>query len=401
MLAVLCAALLAAASSNDTVVTRDGGRVVGTVIEENPTTGVTIQTPDGQVRQYTRDQVDRIEFADGTVSRMEPAPRAPVPPPAAAAPQPAPQPAPQAQNGSNEGDSRSGKLDTIYFQGGGRARGTVLEDSPREGVSVRLIDGTIRHYSRREISRIEYADGTVARWRTPPETTRRSAPPPAYAPPPTYAPPPSAPPPYTPEPAYVQRGPRSMEPLPLWAAVGVGATFFGGDAERDFTMRDTFNPQAHIGLEGGVRLSPAFGLGLYMDIGGGDPAAPVRDQCRATGLTDCVATAGRIGFLLRHTWEPASTAAKWVTLGTGWEFGSVSADNGMNSNEEVFTYKGREYLRLGAGVDFRQNPVLGVGLYGSVAFGEYDRIETPTANSSVQGDLHTTVQVGVRLTLFP
>jgi hypothetical protein len=396
MLAVLCAALLAAASSNDTVVTRDGGRVVGTVIEENPTAGVTIQTPDGHVRQYTRDQVDRIEFADGTVSRIEPAPRAPVPPPVAAAPQPSPPP--PAHNGWNEADPRSGKLDAIFFMGGGRARGTVLEDSPREGVTFRLMDGTLRQYSRREISRIEYSDGTVARWRTPPPAP--SAPPPSYAPsvyapPPPYAPPPS-PPPAAPPPAA-----REMQPLPLWTSVGVGATFFGGHAERNFTMSSTFNPQAHIGLEGGVRLSPAFGVGVYMDVGGGDPAAQVRDQCRTTGLTNCVASTGRIGFLLRHTWAPASTAAKWVTLGTGWEFGSVSADDGMNTNHEIFTYKGREYFRLGAGVDFRQNTVLGLGLYGSVAFGEYDRIETPVGNTSVQGDLHTTVQVGVRLTLFP
>lgn len=397
MLAALCAALLAAASSTDTVVTRDGARITGTVVEENPNTGITIRAPDGTIRQYTREQVARVEFADGTVSRWDEADAREGAPLAQAAPAPAPAPPPAAPRARDDQP-----VDTIFFIGGGRARGTVLEDSPREGVTFRLLDGTVRRYARREISRIEYADGTVARRREPPEGRRRE-PPPAYTPPPpTYAPPPPQAPAYVPERPHRRHryAGTDMDPFPIWGAIGVGGTFFGGEAEQGVDMRDNFASQVHVGLEGGLRLSPEIGLGLYMDVGAGDPARPVRDAfCSPVGV-DCTATAGRIGFLLRHTWDPSSPAAKWMTLGTGWEFAAVNEEDAPGETE-VFTYTGREYVRLGAGVDFRQNPVLGVGFYGSVALGEYHRLEVPEGRLPMSDALHTTVQVGVRLTLFP
>ena len=72
-----------------------------------------------------------------------------------------------------------------------------------------------------------------------------------------------------------------------------------------------------------------------------------------------------------------------------------------SNNTDLFMYEGREYVRIGAGVDFRSNPVLGLGLYGSIAWGEYDRYEDPTTTASLSGVTHTTAQVGLRLTLFP
>ena len=68
MLAVLVAALLTAAPNTDTVVTADGTRIQGTVVEESPSKGVTIQVDDGTLRRFERGQVTRIEFGDGSVS---------------------------------------------------------------------------------------------------------------------------------------------------------------------------------------------------------------------------------------------------------------------------------------------------------------------------------------------
>ncbi len=97
------------------------------------------------MRRLDRNQVQRIEFADGTVSTVQ----APAPAAAAAAAAPAAAPA-------------AGPVDTAYFRGGGRVRGTVMEESASTGVKVKLLDGSIRNYPADEVTRIEYADGTVS-----------------------------------------------------------------------------------------------------------------------------------------------------------------------------------------------------------------------------------------------
>lgn len=387
MLAVLLAALLTAPGSPDTVVTTDGARLQGMVVEESAS-GVSIQMGDGTLRRFERGQVARIEFADGSVSTWPAPVQAAAPPPPAPAPRPAP--APEAP------PSLAGPIDTVFFLGGGRVRGTVLEESPAAGLTIRLLDGNVRRYARSEIVRVEYADGSVSR--------RRQAPPPASAPtgpPPAYAPP-SRPLPAQP-PVYQPR--TSSPPLvPVYGAIGIGGTFFGGESFDGVEMDDEFKPQAHLSLEGGIRLSPALALGVYMDLGAGDVSREVRDAfCDGTGL-ECTGTTGRFGFLLRHTWNHSQPTSQWLSLGTGWEFGSVTTDDTFDA--DLYTYTGREYLRLGGGIDFRSNAVLGVGFYGSVSWGEYDdvdynldRVVPPTTRL---GDaLHSTVQVGLRLTLFP
>jgi hypothetical protein len=382
MLALVLAAALSVAADADTVVMNDGTRISGTVVEENPATGVTIQADDGTIRRLDRKDVARVEFADGTRSTVAAAPEAqaaPPPPPAPrAAPAPAPAPPPRVD----------GPLDTVYFLGGGRVRGVVLEESPRDGVTIRLLDGSVRTYARSEIQKIQYADGSVSR--------RREAPP---RPPPAYRP---APPP-APEPVPVPASPRhhrnAADPGPLYLAAGLGGTFFGGESEAGVDMDRIFEPQAHFALETGLRLTPTFAVGVYGDVGAGDPAREQRDICRTAGF-DCFGSSARIGFLLRGTFNPSAPVSQWVSVGTGWEMAQISADDSGDS--ELFTYTGREYLRLGGGFDFRGNGVVGVGFYGNVGWGEFRHVEDEFGTKTrLDDELHTTVQVGVRLTLFP
>ena len=85
MLAVLAALMLAVVpQQHDTVFTADGGRVVGTVIEEGPE-AISIQLPDGTFRRVPRKDVTRIEYADGSVSTFGAGqPRAPAAEPGSA-----------------------------------------------------------------------------------------------------------------------------------------------------------------------------------------------------------------------------------------------------------------------------------------------------------------------------
>ncbi|HET9553470.1 MAG TPA: hypothetical protein VFP50_10925, partial [Anaeromyxobacteraceae bacterium] len=93
----LAALLFTADPGFDTVFLQNGGRIRGTVVEEDATRGVTIQVPGGQLRTVPPAEVFRIEYRDGTIGAIGSAPRPPAAPPEA---QPAPAevaPAPPAE----------------------------------------------------------------------------------------------------------------------------------------------------------------------------------------------------------------------------------------------------------------------------------------------------------------
>jgi hypothetical protein len=386
MIALLLAATLAVTSNYDTVTTADGTRLIGTVVEESPTKGVTIQLADGTTRRLERSEVRRIEFADGSVTVWEApaAPAAPPPAPAQALAQAGPAPA---------------QLDTVFFAGGGRVRGRVLEEHPKDGVSVQLGDGTTRHYAPEEVVRIQYADGSTSRRRAKSYDDDRPAPRAAPQPPPR----PIQQPVYAMPATEVPRR-SGMAPLvPLYGSIGVGGTWFNGRAESGVNMDDVFHGQFHLSLEGGLRLNQAVAIGVYLDGGAGDVAKPIREQCDAVGQ-DCVGTSARVGFMVKHTWNPTAPTATWLGVGTGWELGNVSwSSSGGNGNgDEVFTYRGREMVRLMGGLDFRTNQVVGVGLYGAVSWGTYDKLHlVDVGDVDVSSRVHTTYQLGVKLILFP
>ncbi len=301
--------------------------------------------------------------------------------------------------------------DTVYTVNGGRFVGTVIEETP-QGITVQLPDGTTRRLARNEVTKIEYSDGSVSTPNRPPPpaqppTYRAPAqpPPPAYRPPPpAYRPPPPAygPPPYGPPPAPYQPGPRGMPPLvPFYGAFGIGGSFLSGDAAAGIPMDQLFGSQLGIWLEGGMRLNPYVGLGLYLDLGLGDPAGQTSDYCASVG-TSCTATTGRFGVLLRHTFTPYASSTPWIAVGTGWEWGNVSLDSPGSASQELFSYQGWEMLRLMGGVDLRTSPVFGFGLYAGVSFGRYSSYHDALGDVSIGGERnHATVEAGLRFTLFP
>jgi hypothetical protein len=287
--------------------------------------------------------------------------------------------------------------DTVYTADGGRLVGSVIEEGP-QAITVQLPDGTTRKLARAQVTRIEYADGSVSTPNRPappsqPPTYRAPpAPPSSRPPPPPYGPPPPPPPP-----AYA--GPQGMPPLsPVYGAFGIGGSFLSGDAAGGFPMDQVFDSQLGVWLEGGVRVTPHLGLGLYLDMGFGDPAGNVRADCATYG-TSCSASTGRFGVLLRHTFAPYASSTPWLGVGTGWEWGSVTLDSG---NQEFFSYHGWEMVRLMGGVDLRTNPVFGVGLYAGVSFGRYTSYHDALGDVSLgEQRTHSTAEAGLRFTLFP
>lgn len=99
LIPAVVAALLAGADPGfDTVFLQNGGRVRGTIVEEDPARGVTIQVPGGEVRTLLPAEVSRIEYRDGsagsTGSPPQPLPPAAAPPSSAGPNEPAPPPLP-------------------------------------------------------------------------------------------------------------------------------------------------------------------------------------------------------------------------------------------------------------------------------------------------------------------
>ena len=62
--------------------------------------------------------------------------------------------------------------------------------------------------------------------------------------------------------------------------------------------------------------------------------------------------------------------------------GQITADDWFD-DDDLFSYRGWEVLRLMGGIDLRSSPSLGVGFYGGVAFGRYDRVEDSTGDFDI------------------
>jgi hypothetical protein len=183
-------------------------------------------------------------------------------------------------------------------------------------------------------------------------------------------------------------------------AGGLGVTSPSGDAEGGVALDAVVMTQLLIELEAGLRLSPAFMLGLVLDLGLGDAAPDLRAECRRNGGTDCTALTGRVALQLRYSTKPFEPVNPWVSIGTGYESTSVGYDEA--GNNEYLTYGGWEYLRLGAGLDFRTSSSIGWGLFANVGWGHYDEVDNGFGPQAIQrGATHAWLQAGVRGILFP
>jgi hypothetical protein len=319
--------------------------------------------------------------------------------------------------------------DTLFIANGGRVRGSVVEESS-QAVSIQLLDGTMRRYEIKDVTRIEYGDGSVS-------TPRPPAPPPAPAPAPGAqvitpqvggapqvvvaggtasqpstivvmpcpAPPAPAAVPPPPEPALASHA-GNPPTSPIYLTLGLGGLTMSGNIEKDVSTSTIFGDQVNLQAEVGLRATPSTAFAIYFDLGVGDPATGIASSSSCAAVQGgCVASTGRLGILVRHTFSPAAPRTGWLAFGTGAEFGSVTVggQQGQGMMDKIYNYKGWEALRVMLGYDWRGNSVLGFGLYGGVGWGKYTSVETGTGTRVSIADpaYHTTVEAGVRMTLFP
>src|ERR1700710_1298319 len=57
----------------------------------------------------------------------------------------------------SSGAALADDTDTVFLASGGRVRGKVMEEDPKTGVSIKLLDGTVRTLKPPEVKQVVYA----------------------------------------------------------------------------------------------------------------------------------------------------------------------------------------------------------------------------------------------------
>lgn len=331
-------ALLAGADPGfDTVFLQNGGRVRGTVVEEDPARGVTVQVPGGQLRTVPPGEVFRIEYRDGTIGSIgaQPPPQAPravTPAPPAVEPAAPAEPTEPAPTG----------------------------EPP-----------------------------------APPEPARRAAPPP---PPPGWSGRPTGEPVRPLNPGALRPPPGPPRPSLLMLSAGLGFMAPGGDAASGYAMSNLTDTLFMVNLEAGLRLMPELMGSLYLDLGFGSPGSTERGICRSVNGTSCDAVAAKFGLQLRWSFTPMAYQTPWVAVGFGGEALGVSPTDGGGND---LTYSGREWrLSAGydwRGIGQVGLGVFVTGAWGTYThINDYDGTSFHPVEAT-----HSWVQAGVRGILFP
>jgi hypothetical protein len=212
---------------------------------------------------------------------------------------------------------------------------------------------------------------------------------------------PTAPPQEQAEPA---RDP--MAPASMTLAAGLGGAWVSGDVSEAYgATSDYFGGFVDLLLEAGVRVTPATTLLLQVDLGGGDVAGATKHGCDQPGFSCAVGTA-RIGIGARYAFSPMAKQTPWVSIGIAREATGITIKGPIGT--ETVTFVGWEWLRLGAGYDFRFSRSFGLGPYAGFSLATYNSFVQggPVYSSTLPPPLgssrtHTWFTVGVKAILFP
>jgi hypothetical protein len=212
------------------------------------------------------------------------------------------------------------------------------------------------------------------------------------------APPPSS---NAPPPAHVgfQIALRTGYAVPMGNARGPNP----GVTTQNLAMSDAFSGQVPIFLEIGGKVVPNVFLGGYLGLGFGGPAGQFDTLCQQGNLS-CVTVGLRLGAEIQYHILPGESANPWIGYGIGYE----SIALGMSQGGQTYTdsLSGIEFAHLMGGIDFRVNPIFGIGPFVDFSAGTYSSFHVETTLGNEDGDIPTTtthewLAFGVRGTFFP
>lgn len=140
-------------------------------------------------------------------------------------------------------------------------------------------------------------------------------------------------------------------------------------------------------------------LGVVLDIGIGGAATEGTSLCRdGWGTSDCTGLSAQFALQARYTLAPFAPATPWVALGVGGEATGLAGPG----DDDQFTFTGSQFPRLSAGYDFRTDRAAGWGIFGTLAFGRFDRVDEGGSEAVIANRAgHGWFMVGVRAILGP
>jgi hypothetical protein len=158
---------------------------------------------------------------------------------------------------------------------------------------------------------------------------------------------------------------------------------------------------AQITLEYGHRVNDRDSWGAVLDFSVGGVGRSLEPVCARYG-TDCSTATAQLGLFLRRDFAPLSSGNPWVSIGLAreWLNGEVFAPYGGGESVPVLSAPGWQG-RLGGGLDWRASRWLGLGLYGTLALGAYDRVTIDGVDADGGTALHGWAQLGVRAIFGP
>lgn len=196
--------------------------------------------------------------------------------------------------------------------------------------------------------------------------------------------------------------PRRTPPLPADSfnlALGLGVATASGNASARMPMSDLTAEQVDMLVELGARFAERFYLGGYFEIGEGDTSGATGD-CKS-----CSVRRAALGLDAKYAFAPRGRFNPWIGIGGGIEGMSLDlayqSPSTSRTSFTVLNYRGWELPRLSAGVDWRLNRIIGVGLFARFSFARYTRVRGLLAETESASGEHTWFTVGARGILFP
>jgi hypothetical protein len=198
----------------------------------------------------------------------------------------------------------------------------------------------------------------------------------------------------------VSRQPGLPARVGFQAAVRTGYSIPMGK-QRDVPGADLsnyFTGQVPLFFEMGGKPNPYVFLGGYLGLGFGRAAGAVQEICGEAG---CSVFGLHIGAEAQTHLLPAANTNPWIGVGIGFE----SARTNSSTSSVVMT--GIEYARLMGGVDFRIDPVFGLGPFIDLSLGQYSQARAEASGQTIQEasiqnqGIHEWLSLGVRGVFFP
>jgi hypothetical protein len=182
-----------------------------------------------------------------------------------------------------------------------------------------------------------------------------------------------------------------------------GAGPLGNVSRSGPRLQELIPGQGAFGIEIGGKLNPTAFLGGFLVAGFGSEGSQFRSACQASFVSGCTTADVVLGVLLRLQASPGAARSPWIALGTGVEIlDTASYDAFTNAEVARSTLTGWQMARLSVGLDFRLNPIVGLGVYVLGAVGTFSHVEgslAPALDGARRA--HGWVGAGVRTTLFP